>query len=96
MGQRGVCARKSPLNVHVHFFLSRCPLYGYGSTPGLAVPIGDFGGGRERPPLFASRIGTAGQADVHWRALTWEGRSRPKNPCGKARRKTASGTFTFQ
>ena len=48
------------------------------------------------PPLFASRIGTAGQADVHWRALTWEGRSRPKNPCGKARRKTASGTFTFQ
>ena len=84
MGQRGVCARKSPLNVHVHFFLFRCPLCGYGSTPGLAVPIGDFGGGRERPPFFASRIGTAGWADVHWRATPWEGRSRPKYPCGKA------------
>ena len=35
------------------------------------------------PPL-ASRIGTAGQADVHWRAIAWEGRSRPNNPCGKA------------
>ena len=49
MGQRGACARKSPFNVHVHFPLSRCPLCGYGSTPGLAVPIGDIGGGRDRP-----------------------------------------------
>ena len=32
------------------------------------------------PPLFASRIGTAGQADVHRRALAWEGRSRPIYP----------------
>ena len=85
MGQRGVCAQKRPFDVHEHFSLSRCPLYGYGSIPGFAVLIGDFGGGRERPPFFASRIGTAGWADVHWRATPWEGRSRPNAPCGKAK-----------
>ena len=56
--------------------------------PVPAVPIGESGSGRERPPVFASRIGTAGQADVHWRALAWEGRSRPIDPCGKATRRT--------
>ena len=44
------------------------------------MPIGEIGGGRERPPLFASRIGNAGQADVHCHAIAWEGRSRPINP----------------
>ena len=83
MGQRGVCARTSPFNVHGHFSLSLCPLYGYGSTPGLAVPIGDFGNGRERPPFFASRIGTVGWRTLQSRGTPWEGRSRPKNPCGK-------------
>ena len=66
--------------MHGHFSLTRCPRCSYGSTRGLAMPIGEFGGGRERPPLFASRIGTAGQADVHCRAIAWEGRSRPKYP----------------
>ena len=66
--------------MHGHFSLTYCPRCSCGSTRGSAVPIGEFGGGRERPPFFASRIGTAGQADVHWRALAWEGRSRPINP----------------
>ena len=41
MGQWGVCARKRPFDVHGHFFLSRCPLCGYGFARGLAVPIGE-------------------------------------------------------
>ena len=65
MGQRGACAQMRPFDVHGHFSLTCCPRFSYGSPSGLAVPIGEFGGGRERPPLFASRIGNAGQADVH-------------------------------
>ena len=60
------------------------PLVVTAISPAHPWPIGDFGGGRERPPFFASRIGTAGWADVHWCATPWEGRSRPKYPCGKA------------
>ena len=43
------------------------------------------------PPLYASRIGTAGQADVHCRAIALEGRSRRNYPCGKARNDTRDG-----
>ena len=80
MGQRGACARKSPFDVHGHISLAYCTRRSCGSGRDSAVPIGEFGGGRERPPLFASRIGNAGQADVHLRAIAWEGRSRPINP----------------
>ena len=34
----------------------------YDHTPGFAVPLGEIGGGRERPPLFAARIGRGGVA----------------------------------
>ena len=84
MGQRGACAQERPFDVHGHFSLTCCARFGYASARGSAVPIGEFGGGRERPPLFASRIGTAGQADVHLRAIASEGRSRLNYPCGKA------------
>ena len=43
----------SHLRVPRSLFLSM----NYGHSPGSAVPIGEIGGGRERPPLFASRIG---------------------------------------
>ena len=66
--------------MHRNFSLFYCFRCSYASTRGSAVPIREFGGGRERPPLFASRIGNAGQADVHGRAIAWEGRSRPINP----------------
>ena len=69
-----------PFDVHGHFTLTCCARFSYGSTRSLSGLIGESGSGRERPPFFASRIGTAGQADVHWRALAWEGRSRPINP----------------
>ena len=34
----------------------------YGHIPGSAVPIGEIGGGRERPPFLDLSIGTAGGA----------------------------------
>ena len=80
MGQRGACARKRPFGVHGHFSPTCCARFSYGSPRGLHLPLGESGNGRERPPLFASRIGNAGQADVHGRAIAWEGRSRPINP----------------
>ena len=66
--------------MHGHFSLTYCTRFSYGSTYGSAVPIGEIGGGRERPPLFASRIGNAGQADVHCRAIAGEGRCRAIYP----------------
>ena len=70
--------------MHEPFFLTRCPLYGYGSTPGL--------GGAERgnrrwtgaTPFLLSGSGMAVLRKSHLRRTPWEGRSRPKNPCGKA------------
>ena len=60
------------------------PSYSYIHVSGPRWLIGDCGGGRERPPFFASRIGLAGWRNLHSRGTPWEGRSRPKNPCGKA------------
>ena len=80
MGQRGACARKRPFDVRGHLSLTGCARCSCCPTRGSAVPIGAFCGGRERPPLFASRIGTAGQADVHCRAIALGGRSRLNYP----------------
>ncbi len=80
MRQRGACAQKRPFDVHGDFSLTCCPRFSYGSARDLAVPIGEIGGGRERPPCFDDRYGTAGQADVHWRAIAWGGRSRLTDP----------------
>ena len=75
--------------MHVHFSLTCCSRFSYGSPRGLVVPIGEIGGGRERPPFFASWIGTAGQADGHWRTLAWGGGAPvPSIPGGKARNDT--------
>ena len=52
MGQRGACAENGSFDVHGHFSLTCCPRCGCGSARDLAVPIGEFGGGRERPPPF--------------------------------------------
>ena len=84
MGQWGACARKRLFDVHGHFSLTCSVRFGYGSPRGVAAPHGEIGGGRERPPLFASRIGKTVPADVHWRAIALGGRSRLNYPCGKA------------
>ena len=75
-----------PFNVHGHFSLTDCPHCGYCLPRGSAVPIGEFGSGRERPPLFASRIGTvgAGRCALACHRLGGGDRSRPIDPCGKA------------
>ena len=52
MGQRGACARKRLFDVHGHFSLTGSARFGYGSPRGVAVPNGEFGGGRERPPVL--------------------------------------------
>ena len=69
MGQWGACARKKPFDVHGNYPLTCCNRWCYGAPRGSAVSIGEIGCGRERPPFFTSRIGTAGLADVHCRAL---------------------------
>ena len=66
--------------MHGRFPLTRCLRSGYGSSGGLAVPNGEFGGGRERPPFLPPGSALWGQDNVHWRAIAWEGRSRPINP----------------
>ena len=55
--------------MHGDFSPTCCPGGSYASTHGSHVPNGGEWRGRERPPLFASRIGTAGQADVHGRNI---------------------------
>ena len=65
MGQPEPCAPMRPFDVHGRVSLNCCPRASYESPRGLPVPLGEFGSGRERPPLFASRIGNADQADVH-------------------------------
>ena len=52
MGQRGACAQKRPFDVHGHFSLTCCARFGYESARALAIPIWEFGGGRERPPFL--------------------------------------------
>ena len=52
--------------------------------PDLWLPIGDFGGGRERPPYFASRIGTAGLRNLHSRGTPGRVAPVPLIPGGKA------------
>ena len=65
---------------------SLCLSFCYGQIFGSAVPIGEIGSGRDRPPYFASRIGTAASVNFTRARTAGEGRSRPNNPCGKAQR----------
>ena len=73
--------------MHGDFSLTCCLRSGYGSPRGSAVPLGESGDGRERPPFFASRIGNKGQADVHGRAIALGGRSRLTIPGGKGKKR---------
>ena len=57
----------------------------YGHIPGSVVPIGEIGGGRERPPCFASRIGTATGAVFTCAASPGRVAPVPIIPSGKAR-----------
>ncbi len=59
-----------------------------GSENGPAVPIGGERSWTGATPFFASMIGTAVLRNLHLSSTPWEGRSRPKYPCGNARRKT--------
>ncbi len=52
----------------------------YGYIHGSAVPIGELGGGRERPPFLLPGSGTAVLRNSHLRNTAWEGRSRPNYP----------------
>ena len=85
MGQRRACARKRPFDVHRHYSPTYCSRCSCGSPSASGLPLGESGNGRERPPLFASRIGNAGQADVHDRAIAWRVAPVQNIPGGKTR-----------
>ena len=68
LGSREDTAVKAqPANLHTRFPRSLFPSYGYNDISGRRWLIGHFEGGRERPPFFASRIGTAGFRNLHSR-----------------------------
>ena len=80
----GGFTKSGPVDSQRRFPRFFCLSCNYGHIPGSALPIGEIGSGRERPPCFASRIGTVVWRNFHLRDTPWEGRSRPKYPCGKA------------
>ena len=80
MGQRGACARKRPFDVHRLTSLTCSARFSYGSPSGSAVPIGEIGGGRERPPFLLPGSGTGVLRNSHLRNTPWGGRSRPLIP----------------
>ncbi len=75
---------KRPFGVHGHFSLTCCVRFGYGSPRGVSVPERGIRRWTGAPPLFASRIGTAGPADVHYRAIALGGAPVSIIPGGKA------------
>ena len=52
MGPWGACAQKRRFDVHRYFSLTCCSHCSYDALRGSAVPIGEIGGGRERPPFL--------------------------------------------
>ena len=62
MRHRGSLTSGELSTLHRCFPRSPFPACGYGQIPGRRRPHGEIGGGRERPPLFAARIGSGGVA----------------------------------
>ncbi len=87
----GGFTKGSPVDSPRGFPRSFCLSCSYAHIPRSAVPIGGDRRWTGAPPLFASRIGTAVLRHLHLRNTPWEGRSRPKYPCGKAPTKNTEG-----
>ena len=85
MRQRERLTSWESANLHTRFPRSLCRSFSYGHIRGSAVPIGEFGGGRERPPYFGAQIGHGGVAQLTF-ARTPPGRVAPvpSIPGGKA------------
>ena len=83
MRQRGRLTSGERFHLHTRNPRSPYPSCGCGPFPGHRWPHGEFGGGRERPPLFAARCGHGGPAQLTFAQHPLGGRSRLKYPCGK-------------